>query len=69
MRPPIDAIRSTAQSTIRVNGVDLVADLSGALWWPGRRTLCAGLNRSVGYAFRPDPGGAGAWTRRRPWRL
>ena len=29
----------------------------------------AGLNRIFGYAFRPAPGGAVGWTRRRPWRL
>ncbi len=55
MKPPIDAIRSTAQSTIRVNGVDLVADLSGALWWPGRRTLVVAdlhLEKGSGFAAR-----------------
>ena len=27
------------QASIRLNGAALVADLSGALWWPARRTL------------------------------
>ena len=28
-----------AQAPIRLNGAELVADLTGALWWPARRTL------------------------------
>src|SRR5271154_6123178 len=40
------------RSALRVNGVDLIADLSGALWWPGRATLVvADLHLEKGSSF------------------
>ncbi len=38
-----------------VNGVDLIADLSGVLWWPARRTLVVSdlhLEKGSGFAAR-----------------
>jgi DNA ligase-associated metallophosphoesterase len=40
------------RSELRVNGVDLIADLSGALWWPARATLVvADLHLEKGSSF------------------
>jgi DNA ligase-associated metallophosphoesterase len=40
------------QAPIRLNGADLIADLSGALWWPDRRILAvADLHLEKGSAF------------------
>lgn len=39
-------------AALRLNGVDLVADLSGALWWPDRATLVvADLHLEKGSAY------------------
>ena len=39
-------------AALRLNGVDLVADLSGALWWPARATLVAAdLHLEKGSSF------------------
>jgi DNA ligase-associated metallophosphoesterase len=41
------------QSPVRLNGVDLAADFSGALWWPAERTLVVAdlhLEKGSGYA-------------------
>lgn len=40
------------QTSLRVNGAALVADISGALWWPGERLLAvADLHLEKGSAF------------------
>jgi uncharacterized protein len=40
------------RSALRLNGVDLIADLSGALWWPARATLVvADLHLEKGSSF------------------
>ena len=40
------------QSALTLNGVELVADVSGALWWPGEQTLVvADLHLEKGSAF------------------
>lgn len=38
-RAPIASLTPASQVPLRVNGVDLLADLAGVLWWPARRTL------------------------------
>jgi DNA ligase-associated metallophosphoesterase len=44
-------------AALRLNGVDLVADLSGALWWPERATLVvADLHLEKGSAFAAQGG-------------
>jgi DNA ligase-associated metallophosphoesterase len=41
-----------SNAAFRVNGVDLVADLTGALWWPARATLVvADLHLEKGSSF------------------
>src|SRR3546814_13291035 len=43
------------QAQLTLNGASLVADLSGALWWPDRRTLVVAdlhLEKGSGYAAR-----------------
>jgi DNA ligase-associated metallophosphoesterase len=41
-----------SHAALRVNGVELVADLSGALWWPARGTLVvADLHLEKGSSF------------------
>jgi metallophosphoesterase superfamily enzyme len=41
-----------SHAALRVNGVELVADLSGALWWPARATLVvADLHLEKGSSF------------------
>jgi DNA ligase-associated metallophosphoesterase len=45
-------LTATSDATFRVNGVELVADLSGALWWPARATLVvADLHLEKGSSF------------------
>ncbi len=41
------------QAPVRLNGVELAADYSGSLWWPGQRTLVVAdlhLEKGSGYA-------------------
>ena len=43
---------AASDATFRVNGVELIADLSGALWWPARATLVAAdLHLEKGSSF------------------
>ena len=54
-RQTIGSLHPPTQRPLIVNGVDLIADLSGVLWWPARQTLVVSdlhLEKGSGFAAR-----------------